>query len=92
MADLMLQFRQEGQRPTLDEVRQMFGLEPGEVDEAYGVVPTDPSEGVYVVLVRPEAAEKVQGRLAARPPHPVEGLFGNPRVEATSPPEADPRA
>jgi hypothetical protein len=93
MADLMLQFHHAGGRPELDEVRRMFGLERTDVDEAYGVVPTDPSGGIYVILVKPEVSGKVEAGLAKRPKHRAEGLFGNPRVEATGPPHAvDPSA
>lgn len=89
MADLMLQFHYPGGRPELDEALAMFGLERTDVDEAYGVVPTDPSEGIYVILVKPEASGNVETALAKRPKHRAEGLFGNPRVEATGPPGLD---
>ena len=88
----MLQFHHEGGRPELDEARRIFGLDSADVDEAYGVVPTVPSEGIYVMLVKPEALDKVRASLATRPKHPAEGLFGNPRVEATGPPRTEPGA
>lgn len=87
MADLMLQFHHEGARPGLDEVRGMFHLDPADVDADYGVVPTDPSQHLYVVRVREQAASRVRAALAARPEHPAEGLFGDPRIEATGPPD-----
>ncbi len=89
MADVMLQFHHEGGRPDLDEARRLFGLDRTDVDEAYGVVPTDPRRGIYVMLVKPEAEAKAQAALAERTGHVAEGLFGNPRVEATGPPQAD---
>jgi len=89
MADLMLQFRHEGGEPGLDEARRIFGLDAADVDEAFGVVATNPTDGIYVMLVKPEATGKVQAGLAMRPKHPAEGLFGNPRVEATGPPHTD---
>lgn len=86
MADLMLQFHHAGGKPTLEQARELFGLEAGDVDESYGVAATDPANGIYVVLVKPEADAKVRSSLAKRPAHSKEGLFGNPRIEPTGPP------
>ena len=88
MTHLMLQFHHEGGRPSLEQVREEFGLTPGDLDESFGVTPTDPNAGVYVVLVTPEGAEKARARLAGRPHHPLEGVFGNPRIEPTGPPRS----
>jgi Glu-tRNA(Gln) amidotransferase subunit E-like FAD-binding protein len=78
---MILQFHHEGRKPALEEVRALFGLEAAEVDESYGVVGTDPAKGIYVVLVKPSAIEKVRERLAKRPKHPAEGLFANTRID-----------
>ena len=83
MADLMFQFHHPGATPpSIEEVRQEWRLSPSDLDAGYGVVAVDPQSGLYVVLVRPEAAERLRQELAARGPQdPAVGLFGNPRVE-----------
>jgi hypothetical protein len=83
--NLMLQFHHAGGKPTLEQVYELFGLAAGDLDEGYGVVATDPNAGVYVMLIRPHAIEKARTRLAQRPKHPLEGIFGNPRIEPTGP-------
>jgi hypothetical protein len=60
----MLQFRHAGGKPTLEQVRELFGLASGDVDQKYGVVTTDPRAGLYVVLIKPEAEEKARATLA----------------------------
>ncbi len=89
MADMMLQFQYDGGKPTLEKVRELFGLAAEEVDQGYGVTTTDPRAGMYVVLIKPCAEEKVRAKLAERAKkHPAEGIFGNPRVEPTGPPKS----
>lgn len=85
MTDLMLQVHHEGGPPTLAQVRSRFGLAAGDVDEGYGVVPTDRTAGLYVVLIKPETASKVEAALSRERRHPAEGIFGNPRIEPMDP-------
>lgn len=89
MADMMLQFQYAGGKPTLEKGRELFGLAAEEVDQDYGVTTTDPRAGLYVILIKPGAEKKVRAKLAQRPKHPAEGIFGNPRVEATRPPKSE---
>jgi hypothetical protein len=84
----MLQFHHAGGKPALEQVLELFGLTAGDLDEGYGVAATDPNAGVYVVLIRPDAVQKAQARLAQRPKHPLEGIFSNPRIEPTGPPRS----
>ena len=85
MPDLMLQVHHTGGQPTLAEVRSRFGLAAAEVDEDYGVVPTDRMAGLYVILIKPEAASKVEAALSGNRRHPAEGVFGNPPIESFDP-------
>ncbi len=89
MADMMLQFHHDGGKPTLEKGWELFGLAPEDVDQDYGVTTTDPRAGLYVILIKPGAEEKVRVKLAQRAHHPAEGIFGNPRVEPTAPPNSE---
>ena len=85
MPDLMLQVQHPGGQPTLADVRSRFGLAAAEVDEDYGVVPTDRVAGLFVILIKPEAVSKVEAALSRDRRHPAEGVFGNPPIEPTDP-------
>lgn len=82
MPNLMLQFHHTGEKPTLEQARALFELDADDVDEEYGVVATDRSAGLYVILVKPEVVPKAEDALARRTRHPAEGIFGNPPVES----------
>lgn len=81
MQTMMLQFKHPGPPPTIDDVLRLFNLTAEEIDPQFGVLPTDPSEGLYTVLVDSRASERIKAALAGRPHDPAEGLFANPRVE-----------
>jgi hypothetical protein len=83
MQSAMVQFRHRGGAPSLDEVRRLFGLAPDELDPAFGVIATDPDDGLYAVLIADTAIPRVSAALAARPADPAEGVFANPRIEPT---------
>lgn len=51
-----------------------LGLEPEDVDQGYGVVPIDPDENLYVVLVNHDAAARARVGGA-------EGVYSNPEIE-----------
>jgi hypothetical protein len=82
----LLQFHHPGEPPSLTEVLALFGLDGADVDEQFGVVATDPSAGLFTVRVDDRALDKLRSALTLRPPHPAEGLFGDPRVEPLGPP------
>jgi hypothetical protein len=86
MQTLMLQFKCQGSAPSVDEVCRLFNLAVDEIDPQFGVIATDPAEGVYTVLVATEARERVEAVLATRPSDPAEGVFANPRIEPFGPP------
>lgn len=87
METVLLQFKHHGSMPTLEEVRRLFHLEADEIDTQFGVIATDPTEGIYTVLVNAKASQRVQAVLDTRPPHPGEGIFSNPRIEPFGQPE-----
>ena len=88
MADMMFQFHHPGVAPpSIEEVRREWRLGSDDLDADYGVVPIDPQAGLYVVLVHPDAARRLERELQSRRIRdPAVGLFGNPRVEPTDPP------
>ena len=83
MARVMVTLRLDPEQATLEEVRQLLGLAPEEVDPAFGVVNISPAEHLYTILVDETAA----ARIADAPQ--VEGVFGNPRIEGFGPPEEE---
>jgi hypothetical protein len=86
MQTMMLQFKHPGPPPTIDDVRRLFNLTAEEIDSQFGVLPTDPSEGLYTVLVDVRASERIKAALATRPHDPAEGIFANPPIEPFGPP------
>jgi hypothetical protein len=81
MARVMVTLRLDPERASLDQVRRLLGLAGEEVDPAFGVVNISPAEHLYTILVDEAAAARIQGR------EPVQGVFGNPRIEPFGPPE-----
>jgi hypothetical protein len=71
---------------TLDEARHRLGLAPGEVDEKFGLVPLDPAEGVYAVLVPAEAGARAAASAAGQAGE-VGGPYANPPIEPFGPPK-----
>jgi hypothetical protein len=78
---MMVTLRLDPAQATLPAVMGILGLAPDEVDPGFGVVPIDPAEHLYTILVDEAAAARV-----ADAPQ-VEGVFGNPRVEPFGPDE-----
>ena len=77
----LLQFHHPGAPPSLADVLAIFGLDPDDVDAEFGVVATDPQAGIFTVRIEDHALDKARVALTARPRHPAEGLFGDPRIE-----------
>jgi hypothetical protein len=83
----MLQFKHPGSPPSVAEVCRLFNLEPDELDVQFGIIATDPADGLYTVLIDAKALKRVEATLATRPREPGEGIFANPRIEPFGPPE-----
>jgi hypothetical protein len=82
MAKVMVTLKLDPGQASLDEVRRLLGLGEGEVDSGFGVVNISPGEHLYTILVEEAAAARVQGA------EPVQGVYGNPRIEPFGPPES----
>jgi hypothetical protein len=69
------------------DVARLFNLKTDEIDPDFGVIATDPAEGLYTVLIDARASKRVEAVLATRPCDAAEGIFANPRIEPLDPPE-----
>lgn len=87
METVMVQFEQTGPPPSLEQVRDLLGLQPGEIDTQFGVIATDPEQGLYAVLIAAAARKRVESVLADRSHSSAEGIFSNPQIEPFGPPE-----
>jgi hypothetical protein len=74
---------------TLEEARKRLGLAEDEVDPEFGLVPLDPAEGVYAVLVPAEAGNRVMASAAGEAGE-VGGPYANPPIEPFGPPPPEP--
>ena len=81
MPRVMVTLRLDPEQASLPEVRRLLGLAADEVDPDFGVVNISPAERRYTILVDEAAAARIAGAPA------VEGVFGNPRIEPSGPPE-----
>jgi hypothetical protein len=88
MAKIMFQFQHPGGIPTVDEICQLFGFRPAEIDEDFGVIPSDPQDNTYVILVEESARERVEARLAEGTAGSQGGFSSNPKIETFGPPKA----
>lgn len=59
----------------------MFNLDISELDTQFGVIPTDPAQGLYTIRIDAKASVQVEKALASRPPDPAEGIFSNPQID-----------
>lgn len=69
-------------KPTLDELVQTYGLDRGQLDEAFGVQDVDPDAGEYVIL----AEEAVVGRIKGLAGEDA-AVYSNPTIGTFGPPE-----
>jgi hypothetical protein len=84
---VLVQFQHAGPTPSAEDVRQMFNLDDDEMDSQFGVIATDPKEGIYAVRVADQASKRVESVLATRPRNAAEGIFSDPKIEPFGPPE-----
>jgi hypothetical protein len=80
MPRVMVTLRLDPEQASLPEVRRLLGLATDEVDPTFGVVNISPAEHLYTILVDEAAASRIAGA------EPVEGVYGNPRIEPFGPP------
>jgi hypothetical protein len=70
--------------PSLAEAAAQLGVSTQDLDEKFGVVPVDPSRGLYSVQVR-------EGSVPAPDAgQPYRGPFSNPRIAPFGPVEPEP--
>jgi len=86
MPKVMMTIRWEGEAPTVAEIARHYGLQPGEIDDEFGVValePDRPGPQDYTFLVEQEVA----ARIAPEAGWDVRGPYSNPKIEPFGPPE-----
>jgi len=84
MAKVMMTIQSSGKAPTVQSVKERYGLTDDEIDPQFGVVAVDPDAELYTVLVEDQAAPK----LGSQADWSVKGPYSNPRIEPFGPPEA----
>lgn len=83
MAKVMMTIRAPHVAPTVPELIAQYGLQPGEIDEDFGVIEIDPEDHAYTILIEPTAASKIQPNENWE----VSGPFSNPKIEPFWPPQ-----
>jgi len=83
MSKVMLTIRAPEGAPTVPEIVSRYGLQPGEIDEQFGVIGIDPKDHAYTILVEPSAAQKIQPDKKWE----ISGPFSNPKIEPFWPPQ-----
>jgi hypothetical protein len=69
--------------PTLEQVKQRFGLKDDEVDAAFGVIEIDPDTHDHAIRV----AEAAAARITSQPGWSGEGPFSDPKIAPFGPPQ-----
>lgn len=103
MTKVMVTIATDGPAPSLDEVRERYGLAGGDLDERFGVVDIAPGQGLYTVLVEQDAAgritdaatpgsrstdgEATDGEATTDGDWDASGPYSDPRIEPFGPPE-----
>jgi hypothetical protein len=88
---VMLTVKLPPERATLDEARKRLGLSEDEIDPKFGLVPLDPAEGTYAVLVSAEAGARAAASAGDRgDAGDVGGPYANPPIEPFGPPDPRP--
>lgn len=84
MTDLLVQFRMlmpSQKTPSIEEVCRYFEISDDWLDQDFGVIATDPDDGLYTILVSAEAATKLEAILG-QDDDPATGVFSNVKNEA----------
>ena len=80
MGTVMMTVELPPEAATLAEAAKRLGLAEEALDPEHGIVPVDPDNGLYSVLVEESKSESAAGRAG------VHGPFSNPRIEPFGPP------
>lgn len=76
MAQVMVNIQSAAGAPSMEAIKQRFGLSDAEIDPAFGVVAVDPEAGLFTVRVDERAA----GKLGSTADWTIEGPYSNPRI------------
>lgn len=64
----------KGEKPTREEVAERFGIDPGDLDEEFGVIEIDPERNLYSILVDDAVVPDETD-------DQIKGPFSNPKIE-----------
>ncbi len=85
MAKVMMNIRTpQPQAPSVEEVKQMFGLQDVDIDSDFGVIEIDPDDHLYTIRVEDGAAARLGG--PASPSWDATGPFSDPKIQPFGPP------
>lgn len=84
MTKVMITIQTTGGSPTLTELMERYQLTGDDIDTEFGVVEIDPQDQLYVILVEPDAASRIESNEQWE----TSGPFSNPRIAPFGPPEA----
>jgi hypothetical protein len=80
----MLSIRSTGAgTPSLDEIKNSYGLQDREIDSNFGVVPIDLDQRLFTILVDEAAANRISGGK-----WDAKGPYSNPRIAPFGPPKS----
>ena len=83
MSDMSLMtIKSPGTKPGIKRAAEILGVKPAAMDRTFGVVPIDPSQGLYAVQVR---ASALAGSKTEQVDGSYRGPFANPRIEGFGP-------
>jgi hypothetical protein len=80
----LMTIRSEHGPPTLEAAARQLGVDVTAIDAQFGVIPIDPTQGLYSVEVD---AAQLPAEVAGQEPY--RGPFSNPRIESFGPPDTD---
>ena len=89
MSKVLVRLRADRVPPTLEAVRDAFGLSDADIDASYGVLPLDSQSGLYTVRVEESVRARIEDALRdlGVDDDPEIGVFSDPRIEPFGPPE-----
>jgi hypothetical protein len=81
MSKVMVTVKLDPDHASVEDARDILGIDEAAIDRDFGVIAVSPDENLYTVLVEAGAAEDMQAG------EDIAGPFSNPRIEPLGPPQ-----